>query len=419
MTADQFLDLWRRVFPRAYTRPIEEGGGYALVQSEAQMAQRVSDALNVTQQAYYLLPSSTQTAPCASGAAYATATVEITRQAPAGFDATLVAGTRVQSVIRLLDGTSIDGIDYELVADVTFVAGDLGPLPATIRAVRPGFYANGPQTRELVFPELGEFIVPGTSTAPDSFTDTPGVADRITIDMIGRFVRFDGTNTGSDPRRILPSSYSDDPTVANTVQVDAPPLLSGPDDMLVLELSDMGFEVVLTSALTGGLDGELDAIGDERRVFRQQDETDAAYRARIVTLPDVVSPAAMMRLASRVLDPIGIPWRYIDAGDPEVFTGFVWLPPLPGQIAYQAITIDWTVRRRAFAIAVGLGGADGGSFYDGTLLDDDNALDDGAFADGYPLFWTTAMFSLWAQLNEIRAGGVAAYILIDPLFFPP
>lgn len=418
-TADQLLDLWRRVFPRGYTLPIEEGGGYAVIQAEAQMAQRVADALNATQQSYYLLPSSAQTGPCASGAAYATASVEITRAAPVGFQATLVAGTRVQSVIRLLDGTTLEGIDYVLEQDVVFLAGDLGPLPATIRAVRPGYYANGPQTRPLVFPSLGDFTVPGASTAPDRFTDTPGVADRITSDMTGRFVRFDGVNAGSDPRRILPSAFSDNPLFANTVFLDGPPLVSGADNMLVIELASMGFEVALTSPIAGGADAELDAIGDERRVFRQQNESDASYRSRIVTLPDVVSPGAVLRLASRILDPIGIPWRFIEAGDPEVFTGFVWLPPLPGTIAYEAITIDWNTRRRAFAIAVGLGGADGGSFYDGTLLDDDNALDDGAFADGYPLFWTTAMFALWAQLNEIRAGGVAAYILIDPLFFPP
>ncbi len=67
---------------------------------------------------------------------------------------------------------------------------------------------------------------------------------------------------------------------------------------------------------TGGADGLLGLIGLGRGLPRAAGESDAAYRRRLRTLPDVVTPAAILRAVDAALAPWGLaatlaePWKY-------------------------------------------------------------------------------------------------------------
>lgn len=71
----------------------------------------------------------------------------------------------------------------------------------------------------------------------------------------------------------------------------------------------------LTDA-TGGADGFLDLIASGRGLPRAPGESDAALRKRIRTLPDVVTPAAILRAVNAAMEPWGVtatmaePWDY-------------------------------------------------------------------------------------------------------------
>ncbi len=413
------LELWRRLFPPSYTQGIEtedDGAGFVVIQAIAAMFARVAEGAAVSTQAYYLLPSSHAVRPWAMGADYAAGTVQIARAAPAWADLLIPAGTLLLAKLTTADGVVVDGPEFQLTADVTIPAGDLGPFVAAVRSTRVGYQGNLPAGRVSAFRELGTATVVGTVTAPDTMTDN-GQPDRFALSMLGRYLRItSGPNANPIPRRIVSMSQGPSGVV---VQIDGPAMISGAFTAEIEEWADLGLTISQTDPTTGGRHGWLDAIGFDRGLYRQLGETDDAYRARIDTLDDVVSPGAITRLCDRILTPAGIPWRLIEAGDPDVLTAYRWQLGAVGTGAIQQVTIDFSTRRRMFAIALGPTGQ--GEI--GTQLDvlfgatDDNDLDGDAACDGGPVDWLAVLAALRAQLDRIRAGGVAALILIDPVYY--
>lgn len=68
--------------------------------------------------------------------------------------------------------------------------------------------------------------------------------------------------------------------------------------------SDLGgvlSAAVLAPGLSGGQDAQLEAIGQDRGVQRQDGESEDLFRDRVRYLPDTVSPAAIARQVRRVL----------------------------------------------------------------------------------------------------------------------
>lgn len=60
----------------------------------------------------------------------------------------------------------------------------------------------------------------------------------------------------------------------------------------------------------------LDLIGRERDIARQQNESDQNYRARVMTLPDTISPAAIKRQVANYVRQIpGLYWRHVETWD--------------------------------------------------------------------------------------------------------
>ena len=66
---------------------------------------------------------------------------------------------------------------------------------------------------------------------------------------------------------------------------------------------DAGAQItaLLTTSLASGEDPQLEALGQERSIFRQDGEEAEAYRLRVKSLPDVVTPAAVVRTVRRIM----------------------------------------------------------------------------------------------------------------------
>lgn len=150
----------------------------------------------------------------------------------------------------------------------------------------------------------------------------------------------------------------------------------------------------LTDA-TGGADGTLDLIGIGRALPRSAGEGDAAYRARLRALPDVVTPGAIQRVVNAALEPYGLeatieePWDY---GFAFGHGAFGHAPPSrPWHFIVAVPSLPWDPDGFAFGASAfgrdpfGTGDAERAGFYAG----------------------------LQAQVDQIKAGGIWAAVQED------
>lgn len=241
--------------------------------------------------------------------------------------------------------------------------------------------------------------------------------------------------------------------------------LDGPIDTIKLLYLDPAFadqtlEVQQLLETEGGCAADLDGLGADRGLPRQTGELDPAYRLRIRSLADTVSPGAIIRLAQSILDPIPVAWTFIetwsiayqtcyDAPSPNVGTPSYLAPPYPNPLydsnlfalddprptyPLRNVSLDELEDRGAFIIDLdatplkdcgfalddpGMVPADfrnpvtgrqrGTSAYDLTLsMPADEVFP--AALDGYDVSFRALQTSLFQQLQKIKAGGVAALV---------
>ena len=416
-TKDDLLDLWRSLFPRSYTVPIEEGNngqGLDIYAQQAAQFSRLSEAIAVSTQAYYLRPHSSQVRPEAAGERRATGSVEVRRIGSAVGSLTLIAGTRLVVRERNSDGVEVDGVTFATSADATIPAGTLGPVTVPVTAERPGYQGNVTAESISAFAERGRATIPAAVVgAANDISDTP-IPDFFTLAMIGQYVRIiGGPNAGTFPRRIL-SVTQGSPNVA---VVDGPALVPGATTQVeVEEFADLSLTVSQPTATSGGRHGWLDAIGRDRGTGRAPGETDEDYRRRLVALPDVVSPAAILRILARILTPLGIGYAFSETRDPATLIGMIWdfhafdYGTLVDGVVFAPAT-------RFFLVRVGLGGeGEFGMPYDAPYPS--NAYDaPGAalnFYDGYPAEYRALIEALYQSIERARAAGVGWALVSDP-----
>jgi hypothetical protein len=172
--------------------------------------------------------------------------------------------------------TSKGGRDFVTTQDAVFGALDLGPIAATVQAVAPGWQWN---VRGRVVTSRGETLAGE-------------------IDTIRHFVQT------------APAA----PTVPTFI-----------DPTIIVQ------QIVDTQ---GGADPMLDGLGEDRGVIRHVGELDPAYALRIRTLPDTVSPDAIVRAMTAFFAPYGMQVAFEELWDVRYQTCFDAPSPNAGSPTY-------------------------------------------------------------------------------------
>ncbi len=147
LTMDDLLAVWRGALDREYREPYERAGEGRGLEIHTQMLDqfvRVSEAIDATTQAMYILPWSGQTDEPASGVSRSRVTLSILRSTGELARATVLEAGQI-----LIDEIQTDfsptgpvevetGRRYRLVERLVFHPGDMGPYDVTAEAVRPG-----------------------------------------------------------------------------------------------------------------------------------------------------------------------------------------------------------------------------------------------------------------------------------------
>jgi len=196
----------------------------------------------------------------------------------------------------------------------------------------------------------------------------------------------------------------------------------------------LNVEIVAANTFLNGRDDDLYILGDERGIYRQNNEDDDTFRDRAARLADVVSPNAIIRVVNRILAPKGFVGEVCDVtlGD-SVGAGFTGLffdldPDLaPDLLAafdlYGAGDLfpknNFIVTQSAmeaygwFLVKVPyIGDGDFGAFFDeGPIFFDDvvNLYSGPAFSgwfDGEPVIGNACYSAIYSAVDSIRAGGI-------------
>lgn len=427
LTTEELLDIWRSSFDTSYTLPLEgdgDGLGLDVIASIAAIFERAAAATEVSTQALYILPHSIQSREPAGGAARATGQVTITRGAPAY--GAIELETEDPLLVEILDpsGEYQSEITLDLDQDQTFADGDTTPTSVDVRAIRAGFQGNVPDTaqrrvvfkRRLVLELENATTVGGANTVEDT-----GSFDQFDGGMLGQFVRFTaGPNILTYPRRIIDVSVGSSTT---TVTVDGATLLAGAgtNTVEVIDVNTLPMSVELDGELSGGSHNWLDVLGRERDIGRNALEGDTSFRERIKQLPDVVAPNSIQRACSRVLNPLSIPFLFLESRNEDHFDGvFFDESPLDDPNASifrrgELILGDGFERSGFFIVIERRGTGDFGGPVDLNYpsgVHPSNAFDGPIAFDGYPIgFWET-LRALIAEIEKTRAAGVPWLLVV-------
>lgn len=318
LTKDDLLAVWRRDMDPAYVEPLEtedEGRGLDVIAGLAAVLERASEAVTVSTQALYLKPHSTQLAPPASGATVAVGEVEVYRRIVVGGPIFLDDGDEIVAHFLGVNGEDEDAPVFEHIGDTTIPSGTEGPTIISVRCQRPGFQGNVKAGTEGRFPSRrgGEYVV--TGFAAGVVTVDTAAGDKFLPTMSGMLWRFtNGPNQGAYARRITVLTDS-------TAAIDASGSLvaqgAGTGD--VVDYNTVGDFRLVFRGTADGRSGELDMLAAERTdIGRALDEDDEDFRSRVTTLPEVISPNSIIRALQALLDPLGIPFQFIEVFEQDV-----------------------------------------------------------------------------------------------------
>lgn len=246
LTLEEFRALWRAAVDHAYAEGFEqagEGNGIEAFEQAWQQFARVSQAIDATTQALYILPWSGQTAPPAGGAARSTVVLTIDRTLLPNLSLVFPNGALVGESAPATGSPEgiqvLTGRRYSLDEDVTFVPGDVAPKTVTATAERPGKGYDNPRPGTIVavdqpgarFSNTGA-TVRATNYPPASIVRTPlqrvfvVATDRPDVflpDHVGRYLQFvAGANAGKTARIIgySPPDLAATPPTGGTVEIE-------------------------------------------------------------------------------------------------------------------------------------------------------------------------------------------------------
>lgn len=432
---DGFLTLWRSLVPKGYSEPLEQqnqGAGLDPIAAHAATWERVEQALNRSQQAYYLRAHSDQTEAPASGPVKASGFVQVTRQAPTNGVLSIPAGTLFEAVVTDSTGQELVLGRY-LATATTSLSESVGSFDVPVEAEFAGYTGN------VAAGSVVRFALLGTLTVPALVVDGPNRLrranetgqSRFTDSLVGRYVRLMGTLTSENRNlfRQVVGTYTD---AAGQLGLITDLSLSAGDlgasvTVQVEEWADLGLTVAQAAPIDGGKADTLGAAGVDRNIGRQPGESDDAYRVRLTELADIISPASHLRIIDRILSPAGIGWRYLEVGLADQLLGFTWgispwgygqLAPIPvvtgSQFPWQG-SVWLTHLTRFFVVLVkrtdlgdfGFPWGPSTSWIPGHA----NAWGVGVWGPTFPVLFNALVGQVWAALNDARAAGVAFVIV--------
>jgi hypothetical protein len=225
LTKDELMAIWESAVDDGYAQAIldaGDGNGLEVPGQAAQQLARVSECIDITTQAMYILPWSGQTNPSAQGEAKATVTLTFSRTGRLTSALRLGAG-QIFAEEYVTDWGDPEGVPiltgrrYVLLDDVTFLPGEQGPLSVQAQAEFVGYGYNFPLPGAIsVVSQAGSgfnnvdatvTVSPGATPpafAPPAYstilTASPE-ADMFVPDHAGQYVVFtDGANVGKTAR---------------------------------------------------------------------------------------------------------------------------------------------------------------------------------------------------------------------------
>lgn len=249
LTRAELQGIWESATDPSYWRPLEvagEGNGFEAYTQAWVGLERVSQAIDRTTQAMFILPWSGQSDAPAGGGQKAQVTLQLTRTLRVDQPLILQAGTLVGEVQTDWGANPGDegqqvvtGRRYALDLDVTFEPGQQGPLTVTATAERVGYGYNNPLVGTLTlisqpgtqFTNIDATIV--GSNYPSAFVGPSFVqsvylvaldeADAFLPDHVGQYVILSsGANAGRIGRMVgwQPPDLSQTPPTGGTVQLE-------------------------------------------------------------------------------------------------------------------------------------------------------------------------------------------------------
>lgn len=213
ITAADFQKLWGSSVDAGYSRPFLENPdetGFEVWGQQFAQLERVSEAIDVTTQALFILPWSGQSNESARGGRRATVTLTLSRSKRV--ELPLVIGPMVfveESTNDWGESGPVavpTGRRYRLVRALVFNPGETGPFTVEAIAERPGYGYNNPLPNTLsVVQQLGARLS-NTHAVYDAVTDkltSDHRPDTPVPEHVGQYLRFtSGANVGAIKRAI-------------------------------------------------------------------------------------------------------------------------------------------------------------------------------------------------------------------------
>ena len=470
-TFDELLAVLQTSADPEYLRPFFDGAhgnGRELFEQLLSTFQRVDEAVVRSAQSMYILPSSAQVFPPASGPQTAQYEMTFTRSGLLDRPLTIAAGqvlfAEVETDATPSGGQAFEtGRQYTLLQDLTFLPGETGPKTAVAESTVAGYgFGNpalgsidlivqsgagltnsrasvtqnvstatlalspepdvlspaqvgqyvqllagandgeirritkylGPSAtgvdggsalmmttfvgRSVIVPPTGAFQIGEIVTQSGTVSGNPvliqGIVKAVTLDGVApwyivveqttaNFVPTVGT-FGPIVGQISGATFSVQSAVQNANLTNEARTAS----WRVLDwVADWGLTVENTALVRHGALGMLDALGEERGIYRASNESDDSYRKRVATIADVVSPNAIRRAGNRIWQAYGATICLREVGS-SLFPGmFCEGDPLDtSSLASYAYDMD----------GVHFVGATTGTFLDGEVVTQTNS-------DGY------------------------------------
>lgn len=166
---------------------------------------------------------------------------------------------------------------------------------------------------------------------------------------------------------------------------------------------DSSIEVTNVSELGGGRPPALDALGHDRGVERARGESDDVYRARIRTVAETVTPAAIATFLLRWGSLFGVALRLTEAPDPALWCDSDFCDD-PGDEAGSIS--DRAMQRGAFTVWL----PDIGPQSDTASYCDTDYCDTSC-ADGGDAAKSSVSSGLLVALDRMKAGGIAIRVI--------